>query len=866
MLVANDISIDSRVKKTAQSAVEMGYRVTLIGLSQQHREEGRLGSARLIRVANEKVFAHAVKGPATPWVRLIGFASREDFIRARHEVRLRERALEVAPYFDHATGARARAGRAVRDAQRAALAGRRRLIDYRYKIQSSASKRPATTAASKAKVLRAQQSDWEFTFGVELDRLEPDLIHAHDIHLLGVAARAKARAELAGRTVRLIYDAHEYVRGQTYAAQDFLDVFLEVEHTYIPAADAVVTVSPLIAEWLARDYGVPAEDITVVLNAPPFRWADQRGAGLSVREAAGVSDETPLVVYSGGQSEARGVSDLVEAMAFLDDVHLVLVASPTNRYVHEQQRAAVERGYGHRVHVAPFVPPESVVDYLSSADLGVIPFRRKILNHDAALPNKLFEYVHAGLPVVASDIPLVAQLVTERGIGRVFEAEDVSGLAGAIRSVLAARDRHRAAVTKELAAEFSWESQAANLRAVYERLLPIQPQAEEEPAGAGSVSAPQGRARDPLSSLEPEGEAQVTRRELLIGPMNMAGQAHAWAEALRHRSGVRAVSMQLDRGHELRFPADLNVSLTTWESRSWQVRQLMELPVKFTHVLMEAGYGLLGTLNGGTVGGDLPFFTANGPMPGVVLHGSEIRDPQRHAQIERFSPFNDPFDRLTAAIQAKVDQVVRDLADFEGQIFVTTVDLLDYVDDAVWLPTCLDPSTWEQTVAPRFEGPPVVLHAPSRSAVKGSGFVDPVLRRLASEGLITYDRASGLSRSEMRRRIAAADVVLDQFVLGHYGHTSVEALAAGRVVLANVSERNRERIPDPVPVVQADPETLEEVLREVLKDPSAALAAAEAGPDYVRRFHDGEASSNQLLAWLDGRQPPVVPARSIALT
>lgn len=864
MIVANDVTIDGRVKKTAATVSELGYEVVLLGLSKRNREEGWLGDCHLIRVANQKIFLGDVMKPKPrrdprSW---LAFSTRDEYVTARHRVKLRERELETAPLLEHADGVRGWIAPVERKARRLVLAAMRRVTDWRYGYGRSLPS-PKLRAPSGRERLRAQIDDWEFTFGVELDRLAPDVIHVHDVHLLGVAARAKARAARQGRSVVLIYDAHEYVQGQTHVDQELLDVYIDVERRYIKQADWVTTVSPAISAWLARDYGLPTDRISVVLNAPQLSWQETHNDdSLSVKEAAGLSPETPLVIYSGGQSDARGVPDLVDAMEFLPGVHCALVASPTNRYVYQQQRRAEEAGWGDRVHIAPFVPPERVPSYLSKADIGVMPLRHT-LNHDAALPNKLFEYLHAGLPVVTSDVPLAAELVTERGFGTVFTAERPEELAAAIRRVLDDIETYRAAVTPDVAREFSWESQALLLGDVYRAVAPPAPARSpdrtviDEPQGAGAVDGHEVAAPEQHSVFDHDHAA----RHLLIGPANMAGQAHAWAHALRTRSNVRATSLTLERSNAMKFPTDESVSKHSWGSRPWQVQQLFEIPGKYTHVLLESGLGILGTLNGGTFLGDTPFLLANGVKVAAVFHGSDIRNPRAHAEREPFSPFTDPIDDLTSRLQVRVDRAHQELERFPGPVFVTTLDLVDDVVDAIWLPTTLDLDLWQPAAAPDFDRVPTVLHAPTNAQLKGTQFIDPLLKQLQAEGLIRYDRIANVPHDQMSARVAAADIVIDQLVLGHYGLFAMEALATGRVVIANVSERVRRRFPIDVPVVQADPSDLEEVLRSMVADPTEALAAAERGREFVRAFHDGTLASQQLLTWMSGGTIEPVPVQ-----
>jgi hypothetical protein len=98
--------------------------------------------------------------------------------------------------------------------------------------------------------------------------------------------------------------------------------------------------------------------------------------------------------------------------------------------------------------------------------------------------------------------------------------------------------------------------------------------------------------------------------------------------------------------------------------------------------------------------------------------------------------------------------------------------------------------------------------------------------------------------------IRSADVVVDQVLLGLYGVLACEAMSAGRLVLGNVGERLRSRVPADLPVVEVTPTNLAEVLERFLLDPAAAREVAAQGPAFVERFHDGRYSSKVLAEFL----------------
>ncbi len=279
-----------------------------------------------------------------------------------------------------------------------------------------------------------------------------------------------------------------------------------------------------------------------------------------------------------------------------------------------------------------------------------------------------------------------------------------------------------------------------------------------------------------------------------IGPANMAGQAWAWAKALeRERPDVSTEVLMVDRGSPLVFPADEMVSTATYgRDVAWQQRTRERILTTWTHALMEAGRPLMGVLNGRTFAADAAVMRQAGITVGLVFHGSELRDPRRHAATHRWSPFRDAEDERVRRVQATVDLVRPDVDAFEGPCLVSTPDLLEDLPRATWLPVVVDTMLWTPRPPRARRKVPVVVHTPSRAAIKGSDFVDAAVEPLAAAGLVDYRRIEGVPPERMPDVLAEADIVLDQFTIASYGVLACQAMALGIAVVGHVG-RGRAR-------------------------------------------------------------------------
>ncbi len=204
----------------------------------------------------------------------------------------------------------------------------------------------------------------------------------------------------------------------------------------IRRCDAVLTVSDGIADRLVELHGLRRRP-AVVRNVPDVTGPP---AGGRLRRVLGIG-AAPLVLHQGAPARHRGCEQLVRAMGSVPDAQLVFLGDEGDPgYVAGLTQLARECGLGERVHFVPSVPLEELLGQTAEADVGVSLLEDVCENHRLALPNKVFEYVAAGVPVVASRLPEVTQLVEGRGIGWTANASDPADVARAIREALAGRD------------------------------------------------------------------------------------------------------------------------------------------------------------------------------------------------------------------------------------------------------------------------------------------------------------------------------------------------------------------------------------------------------------------------------------------
>jgi glycosyltransferase involved in cell wall biosynthesis len=292
------------------------------------------------------------------------------------------------------------------------------------------------------------------------------VVVAHDLDTLPIAA---AVARLSG--ARLLYDSHElYVEHESEPrrARSTRRVQRMVEARLIRRADVVITVNVSIAEELERRYSIPRP--TVVMNVPAA--APANAPTIDLRAEIGVPDSMPIAVYVGGLGPGRGLEQLIASAAHLPDVALVVLGPGAPHYRAQLAALAGAAGASERVFMLTAVTGAEVSRWVAGADVGVVPYRSTCLNNYLALPNKLFEYLSAGLPVVTSDFPELRRIVLEHGVGATFDPEDPADIARAVRIVLppASGSTEMRAAARAAGRLFTWEREREHLLSAFEQL------------------------------------------------------------------------------------------------------------------------------------------------------------------------------------------------------------------------------------------------------------------------------------------------------------------------------------------------------------------------------------------------------------
>ena len=287
-----------------------------------------------------------------------------------------------------------------------------------------------------------------------------DLFHFHDSELIPVGLALRARGK------RVIYDVHESL-AKSILSKPYLPAGIRrpiamgaqaAEFVMARAATAIIAATPAIARQFP-----PGKTITIQ-NFPIL-------GELAAPTRRPYQDRPPVALFSGGITRHRGVIEMVEAIGETShNARLSLVGSFGRADTEAEARSI--SGW-ERVDFHGWQPRSALPDLMGEARVGLVLFHPEP-NHVEAMPNKLFEYMSAGLPVIASDFPLWRSIVDDAGCGLLVDPQDPRAIAEAIDWMLehpeeAEEMGHRG--RKAVESRYNWEAESKKLIALYQRLL-----------------------------------------------------------------------------------------------------------------------------------------------------------------------------------------------------------------------------------------------------------------------------------------------------------------------------------------------------------------------------------------------------------
>jgi glycosyltransferase involved in cell wall biosynthesis len=297
---------------------------------------------------------------------------------------------------------------------------------------------------------------------------KPDVIHCNDLDTLLVGVLAKNRYGC-----RVVFDAHEFYPRSDPSGR-WLDItfFSMIERFLIRRADAVVTVNGLLAEAIREAYDLA--EVHAVANAEPWTGPCAKAAGARMDELASGRIK---FLFQGRFTPDRGIDELITAWPRVDGNRAALfLRGPDNLWRRGFMTLAAELGILDRsVYFLDAVTEDQLIGAAAEADVGIIPYRPLVINDRLCCPNKLSQYMHAGLMIIANDLPYVKSVLAEAQAGLTYASASSASIAELVERIV--NDPELLQSSQENAVcfardRFNWQIEGEKLYALYQRPIP----------------------------------------------------------------------------------------------------------------------------------------------------------------------------------------------------------------------------------------------------------------------------------------------------------------------------------------------------------------------------------------------------------
>ena len=299
----------------------------------------------------------------------------------------------------------------------------------------------------------------EFIYKTVKHYKNSDIVHCNDLNSLPIGVIIKL---FFNHDSKIVYDAHEYETELNGLSGIQKKLVKWLEGRLIKYADKVITVSDSIANEYVKLYGI--EKPALVLNTPSYKEIQKKNI---LREALDIKENQTIFLYQGGLSRGRGIEILLEAFKNINDKNSVIVFMGYGPL--ESLIQTISQEYKN-VYFHQAVAPDILLEYTNSADFGISTIEDTCLSYRYCLPNKMFEYLMAEIPVIVSNLYEMKRLVESNNIGTVAKENTPEGLKEAIEEAMKLDKDELKTNIQKLKTIYNWEEQEKVLLEVYNEI------------------------------------------------------------------------------------------------------------------------------------------------------------------------------------------------------------------------------------------------------------------------------------------------------------------------------------------------------------------------------------------------------------
>ena len=293
----------------------------------------------------------------------------------------------------------------------------------------------------------------------ELLKTNSSIYIAEDIYTLPIVTFI---AKL--RKAKLYYNSREFYAflGGLRNRKTLQATIRGIEKFFIKKVDQVLVTGEGDAQFLQEYYGI--SNTVVIRNLPLERKPENK---IDLRTRLNIPANDLILLYQGVILEGRGFTPIIEALSEIEDFHLVTLGSGV--FQSEYEKFAEELKISNRVHFIGTIDQSELINYTAAADIGLALIENISKSYYYALPNKLFEYIMAEIPVLSSNLPQMKNIVEDYNVGEVIDIEKEGELAARLRSLIINRDilSEYKQNCKAASSELNWQKEYEKVKCLF---------------------------------------------------------------------------------------------------------------------------------------------------------------------------------------------------------------------------------------------------------------------------------------------------------------------------------------------------------------------------------------------------------------
>lgn len=228
------------------------------------------------------------------------------------------------------------------------------------------------------------------------------------------------------KKIDLVYDSHElFSEGPELQGRNFVQNFWRsLENYFLPKIKKQYTVSPSIVEFYGKKY---QNNMGVIRNIPLLQDKE-------ITEEISFPTKNRTILYQGVLNPGRGIKPMVKALQFIENLDLIIIGY--GKVENELKEFVINQNMQNRVHFLGRIERDRLFNYTRKATLGMVLEEPLGLSFQYSLPNKLFDYIHAELPIVAGTLPEISRIIKKYKVGVMVEDYSPEKIAKTVKNLL----------------------------------------------------------------------------------------------------------------------------------------------------------------------------------------------------------------------------------------------------------------------------------------------------------------------------------------------------------------------------------------------------------------------------------------------